>query len=482
MSEFRIRPQDGFQERFLSTKATIAIGGGAAGCGKSFALVYDPLRYSGVQGFNAIVFRRVSTEIRGGGGIWDESCRLYPHMQGRRTQGLEWRFPSGARIAFSHLQYKQDVWSHQSKQYTAVFYDELTTFEEYQFWFMLSRNRSMCGVRPYIRAGCNPDPRSWVAKLVAWWIDERTGLPIPERNGKIRWFLRRDDSLHWGDTRTELLRRFPDATQKEPLSLTFIAGRLDENKILERADPGYRARLMALPLVDRVRFLDGNWKALPGAGQYYRRDWIKFVDRPPEDVEIRVRAWDKAGTFSDGADDKGPAWTVGVKMSRKRDGAICIEHVRRFRGSPHAVEKEIKATAEADGRGTEVWIWQDPGQAGKADVDNFVRNILQGFSVHGEPAREDKETYAKPMSAQAEAGNVLMVRAEWNDAYLDELEAFPEGRFKDQVDASSLGFLRVCKSHPITGMKIDLETGYAPSYWSSFGESARDPRLSYGNE
>nr|WP_234841454.1 terminase family protein [Sinorhizobium meliloti] len=73
----------------------------------------------------------------------------------------------------------------------------MTHFSAKQFWYMVSRNRSMSGVRPYTRATCNPDADSWVAELIRWWIDQDTGLPIPERAGVLRWFVRSDSPQTW---------------------------------------------------------------------------------------------------------------------------------------------------------------------------------------------------------------------------------------------------------------------------------------------
>ena len=479
-----VKPQLGFQEAFCSTPADIAIGGGAAGCGKSWSLVYDALRWAHVPGFEAILFRRTSPELRGAGSIWDESMRLCPLRKGRpRGSPLSWTFPSGARIAFSHMQYLQDAYSHRSKQYAGIYFDELTLFEEDQFWYMLSRNRSTCGVTPYIRAGTNPDPDSWVTKMIEWWINQETGLPIWERSGVVRWFARMDDNVVWGDNPAALVAEH-GCSYKDILSFTFIPGKLSDNPKMLEADPRYETRLRAMPLVDRERLLNGNWLIRPSAGMYFKRQWLPIVDARPAQVALRVRAWDKAGTaVAEGASDKvGPAWTVGVLMSRALDGVIYVEDVVRFRGGPHEVEKTMAATARLDGRETEVWMWQDPGQAGKADVDNLIRNALQGFAAHAEPAREDKETYAKPLSAQAEAGNVRVVRGPWNSAYVNELEGFPTARFKDQVDASALGFRRVCKAFPIADIRLDLGFGLREGWGlSNVGPDGGAPHLS-GNE
>ena len=74
---------------------------------------------------------------------------------------------------------------------------------------MVSRNRSTCGVRPYIRATCNPDADSWVADFLAWWIDPETGLPIPERAGVLRYYIRVSDKIVWADRPEELMRHLP---------------------------------------------------------------------------------------------------------------------------------------------------------------------------------------------------------------------------------------------------------------------------------
>ena len=76
-------------------------------------------------------------------------------------------------------------------------FDELTHFTAHQFFYMVSRNRSTCGVRPYIRATCNPYADSWVADFLAWWIDQETGLPIPERAGVLRYYIRVAEKIEW---------------------------------------------------------------------------------------------------------------------------------------------------------------------------------------------------------------------------------------------------------------------------------------------
>lgn len=435
-----VRPQPGPQEMFAACPADIALFGGGGGGGKSWASCFEAGRWVDIPGYNAIIFRRESTSIRGGEGVWEESKRLYPPLGGvPRDHNLDWRFPSGALIEFRHLQHESDLESHKSKAYALIIFEELTEFTEKQFWYMLSRNRSRCGVQPYVRATFNPDPDHFSRRLVDWWID-RDGYVIPERSSVVRWFVRlSDDSLEWADTRDELVARHgPDS---QPLSFTFIPSKLADNPAMDKADPKYRAKLMALSRVDRERLLGDsvrgpNFNIRPTAGSYFRRSWFKVVDAAPVNIERRVRAWDKAATEPTPQNPE-PAWTVGIKVSKTAQGVYYIEHAERFREGPGGNERRIRSTAELDGKDVAVAMWQDPGQAGKSDAANFVK-LLDGWDVETRPTSADKETFAKPMSAQAEAGNVVLVRGEWNEPFLRVLESFPAGKFKDDVDALSL--------------------------------------------
>jgi predicted phage terminase large subunit-like protein len=126
-------------------------------------------------------------------------------------------------------------------------------------------------------------------------------------------------------------------------------------------------------------------------------------------------------------------------MRRTSEGIFYVEDVIRFRGSPMKVDQALKNSASQDGYMVRIDIPQDPGQAGKAQVKYYAR-LLAGYNVRSSTETGSKETRAEPYSAQAEAGNVKLVRGLWNDEYLDELCLFPFSDFKDQVDASSRAF------------------------------------------
>jgi hypothetical protein len=186
-----IAAQPGRQSEFLRSPADICIYGGAAGGGKTTGLILEPLRHvSQVTNFTAVFFRRTMPQITNPGALWDESLNFYPQLGGApHVRMREWRWPRGGKIKFSHLQFETTVYDWQGAQITLICFDELTHFSAHQFFYMVSRNRSTCGVRPYIRATCNPDAESWVADFLSWWIDPESGLPIPERAGRIagRW-------------------------------------------------------------------------------------------------------------------------------------------------------------------------------------------------------------------------------------------------------------------------------------------------------
>ena len=120
--------------------------------------------------------------------------------------------------------------------------------------------RSTCGVRPYIRATCNPDADSWVADFLAWWIDPETGLPIPERAGVLRHYIRIAGKIEWADRPEELMQHLPRPEElppgcelPRPISVTFIPAKVFDNPALLRVNPDYLAWLLALPLLERER-------------------------------------------------------------------------------------------------------------------------------------------------------------------------------------------------------------------------------------
>ncbi len=166
----------------------------------------------------------------------------------------------------------------------------------------------------------------------------------------------------------------------------------------------------------------------PRDGGLFKRSWLPVVDALPNDIIKWCRAWD-IGATKGGGDP-----TVGVKVGRSRDGTFYVADVRRGQEGPAEVERTILATATQDGLDVTLRIPQDPGAAGKAYAQTLAK-ILAGYPVKAVAPTGDKTTRATPAAAQAEAGNVKLLRGEWNEAFMDELCTFPAGAYDDQVDA-----------------------------------------------
>ena len=451
----QIKPQAGPQEAFMSTPADIAIYGGAAGAGKSFGLLMEPLRHVTTnKEFAAVCFRRNTVQVKNPGGLWDESMKLYPLANGAPINHVnEWRWQKGGKVKFGHLEHEDTVLDWQGSQIPLILFDELTHFSQAQFFYLMSRNRSMCGVKPYIRASTNPDADSWVATFIAWWIDQETGYPIPERAGKIRWFIRLADTLLWADTKQGLIDlhgrpELPDDHEEQvrPKSVTFIPAKLSDNKALLKADPDYKANLMALSRVERERLLMGNWKIKPAAGLYFKRSDVTIVDSIPEDIEKEVRRWDLAATEIS-EQNPNPDYTAGVKMARLKNGRYIILDCVWERLKSHKVRELVKRVANNDTRKVKIGLAQDPGQAGKEQVESYVRE-LAGWPVDIVRETGDKITRADPYAAQWQAGNIDILRAPWNEAFFSEHEAFGGGTgHDDQVDAAAGAFLMLTASN-----------------------------------
>ena len=365
MEETIIAPHKGPQERFLKSSADIAIYGGAAGGGKSYALLLEPLRHANVPGFNSVTFRRTSPEITNAGGLWDGSMEIYPLVGGKpNVSSLSYKFANYVRLGFGHVEYEADLTRWHGSQICMLGFDELTTFTEHQFFYLMSRNRSACGVKPYVRATCNPDAGSWVAKLIAWWIDQASGYPIQERSGVKRWLVRDGDELVWADTPGELKEKFPLLI---PKSLTFIPAKLEDNPTLMKNDPSYMANLMALPRIERERLLGGNWRI--SEDSIISESWLRYFgengtilqvltheqERTHEVIDdrqcTRFATIDTAGTGKDKADQrkgKEPSYSCVAVWDywRERD-LLFLRHVWREMADWPTLKQKASQTLES---------------------------------------------------------------------------------------------------------------------------------------
>lgn len=429
-------------------------------------LLLEPIYHKDVPQFRAVMFRRTMPNITNAGSMWDQSMKIYPHAGAKpNSSSYHWTFQSGARVEFASLQHESSVLDWKSSEIALIGFDQIEEFTEHMFWYMLSRNRSTCGVAPYVRCTVNPVPEDdkiggWVHKLVQWWIDKDSGLPIPERDAVLRWFIRLGDSLNWFESKEDAIdgavkAGFPEVNARlMPKSLTFIAAKLVDNQKLMEADPGYYANLMALPLVERERLLGGNWNIRAQSGNVFNRSWFDIVEVAPADT-MWVRYWDKAGTEGAGA------FTAGVKMgfspTTKR---YYVGHVVHGQWGELERERYIAQTAQLDGGMVTIYVEQEPGSGGKESARHTIIQTVPGFACFVDRVKGDKYFRCRPYAAMVQMYNVSLVKGDWNEAYLSELHNYvPDGDgYKDQVDASSGAFNKLTAGRPLELVSGGQET------------------------
>lgn len=440
------QPNEGPQAEFFYSECHEVLYGGEAGGGKSAALTALPLKWAHIDGFSALTIRREYKQTKQ---LRKYSRQLYrqvfPKLEPVKSEGYTWHFPSGAEASYGHCEHEDDYQKYDGEEIHLLCLDELTHFTRTQYLALSARVRTSDPKCPtYIRATTNPGGpgHDWVFARWGAWLNpkfEAEGLPLrtapdgerlpPAKPGEV-WHVR---TLEDG---SETYHR--DEVEGS-LSRCFIPAGTRDNPYISDA---YRLQLNQLDPVRRAQLRDGNWLIKPAAGLYFKRTWVEFVDRDKLPKGIRwVRNWDLAATEPKKGESE-PDWTVGVLIGI-HGADVYIGDVVRRQDNPGAIEKLILATAELDGKSVPIGIPQDPGQAGKSQVAQYI-TALAGYTVIAETENGDKSTRFGPFSTQAEHGRVKIVRGSWNSTYVAELEAFPtKGVKDDQVDATSGGYRRL---------------------------------------
>jgi len=390
------------QAAFLTLENLEALYGGAAGGGKSEALLMSALQFVHVPGYAALLLRRTFADLALPGALMD---RLDGWLRGTdaKWNGNEkrWTFPSGASVTFGYMENDADRYRYQGAELQFVGLDELTQFSETQYRYLLSRVRRLKGaaVPLRVRAASNPGGagHEWVK------------------------------------------RRFLD--EGVSANRVFIPAKLEDNPHLDAAE--YEQALAQLDPVTRAQLRAGDWNVLP-KGPLFDRAWFEVVDAAPSDCRW-VRYWDLAAT--EAKPGKDPDFTAGALVGLK-DGIFYVRHIAKVRAAPLGVERLIAQTAQLDRElgDVDVWMEQEPGSSGVNTIDHYRREVLVGFNFRGNRKTGSKIEYAKPVSSAAQAGNVKLVRGAWNGDFLDSIGAFPSPAVHDDdVDAVSGAFSRLAE-------------------------------------
>jgi predicted phage terminase large subunit-like protein len=298
--------------------------------------------------------------------------------------------------------------------------------------------RLRTGAEVLFRSGDEPD-RLRGPNLSGAWLDEASLMPADVFAVAIG-RLREAGEQGW------LTATFTPKGRRHWTYETFATGRPDtalfsartaDNPFLPAGFDATVRRQYTAALASQE--LEGQF--LDQGGALFQRHWFAVVDRAPP-LARRVRAWDLAATPKDEAGARDLDWTAGVLLGRDAAGTYYVLDVRRLRGTPRQVEALVRRTAEADGRQVPIWMEQEPGSAGVAVIDHYLR-LLAGFRFRGERSTGSKADRALPLAAQAEGGAVKLLRGAWNRDFLDELELFPFGAHDDIVDGTALAFGRL---------------------------------------
>jgi len=227
------KPNEGPQEDFLASAETDVLYGGAAGGGKSYAMLVDPLRFAHRSAHRALILRRSMPELRE---IIDKSRELYPKaFPGAKYREVEkmWNFPSGAKVEFGFLERDADVYRYQGQAYSWIGFDEIThQATDFSWNYLASRLRTTDPeITPYMRCTANPGGAG------AHWVKKRYIDPAPPHTP------------------------FKGA---DGITRKFIPARLDDNPYLA-LDGRYEQMLKSLPPTQRKQLLEGNWDVAEGA-------------------------------------------------------------------------------------------------------------------------------------------------------------------------------------------------------------------------
>lgn len=386
--------------------------GGAAGGGKSDALLMAALQYVDVPGYAGLLIRDTFANLVMPGALMD---RAEDWLSGTNARwdgaSKSWMFPTHGRtksgksiqlqdssISFGYLDKEKDHLKYKSAEFQFIGVDEGTDLRWKQIVYLFSRLRRLKGHNVPLRFRIASNPG--------------------------------------GISHNEIKVKYVDPKTRKK-GVAFIPAGLADNKYLDRDE--YLDSLSNLDLVTRKQLEEGDWNVRKDATMF-KREWWQFADEKWLDSEIlyRVRYWDLAATDEKSKINKEPCYSAGVRMAKHKDGRrIMVEDVIRVRRDPATMEKIIRQTADLDGDDVVTIVEEDPGQAGIWQVKHIRHEILADKPFKSVRPSGSKPLRAMPFAGKVGDGYAYLLKGYWNSDYIDEAEAFPDSDFKDQIDASS---------------------------------------------
>jgi phage terminase large subunit-like protein len=453
----------GLHQQYPQDSVFQALYGGAAGGGKSDALLMAAAQYAWQHGeFAASVFRRTYTDLAEPGAIMDRAIDWWHGAPGVHWDGTSkvFRFESGAKVSFNYLKNPTDHLRYQGAEFQLTCWDELTQWPD-------KRQYEYVGLSRVRKGADNPVPLRTLSA---------TNPGGPGHVWVMRKFVGGVDPV----TGEELVPEYP-----------YIPAYIQDNIHLNQQQ--YMESLMLLHPTTRDQLLRGDWRARE-PGDYFRAEWFGGLLSYDTDLWaskdcIRIRWWDLAASEKDDA-----AFTAGVRMARHRNGGRAIEHCRAFRATPGKRDDLIVQTAQGDGHGVYVGLELEGGSGGPAQVEALAKRLralgfrvvwarpkaeltdAEGKTMTRQPvAQKGKEGRADPVASCLERGyqrraecpdtggpwwgldehlpldehrdGLRLFAGPWTQAYLDVVEGFPDGATCDEVDATT-GAWAWLEAHP----------------------------------
>jgi len=466
------------QRLALAATEDVVLTGGGAGSGKSTCCLMRNLDGIDDPLFSAVVIRKTNPELKQTGGLVSESQSIYSHFGGKfNKQSLTWTFPSGATIEFMAVPDKKSLGKRLGMQTARIIIDEVGDdgwdMETVLFLLGRLRKKKACEVPEQFFMTCNPRHDSFLKEWLAYILDA-DGVPKPGTENVVKWFVVLNGKVLWHDNPRQLyeeeglpsgLLYQPDLTDDRvqnvdpmllfsPKSFRFIPMTVMDNPfLLPPSNMTYLPSLLAQPPKNQLRFLRGSWASIDLGQNYFNRNSVKIIERPPADL-VEIRAWDIAASAEPTSGmSNNPDYTAGVKLGRDKFGHYYVLDVVRFRKKSNEVIEEMVRVAHQDGvADTEVVVTKDPGAAGAHFYQFLTRTLAEnGVYVRGVQTSgwTNKLKRFLPFTSLCESGNVSVVKAPWNEEFFSELEEFKGGernKKDDQVDAVSDAFNMLAKT------------------------------------
>lgn len=397
---FELTPK---QWRFALAEEKEVMFGGAAGGGKTIAMLAAALLYVDKPSYRALILRRTYADLALPGAPMDLADQwLHGTDAKRKDAGREWHFASGAKLVFGYMATDGDRYRYQSSRWDFVGFDEASQFTEVQLRYLFTRLRQdkiHSDLPLRMRLASNPGGASHI------YLKDRYVKPEIPDPGRI-----------------------------------FIPANLADNPHLDVE--AYRDMLAELDPYTRAQMEHGNWDAEPTGGYF---DISKLAIVPEHksngnwEKAVRCRAWDLAASAVGD-------YAVGTRVAYdRRLGIWRIEDVVRVKAEPLQLEQTMRKTAERDGRGMAQVIEQELGSAGKLAIRDIRQRWLLGYPTFAAAPSGDKLTRARLPASLMAAGDVELAPGRWNDDYLAELLSFPNGKNDDQVDSTGHAFAWIIK-------------------------------------